>query len=62
MNSHDATMIILALDTAILEATKAVAQTAADALEYRGYIFTLSEFYRIKTELEAAWPALNAKS
>ena len=46
-------MLGLALDTAIAEAAKAVAQTAPDALEYRGYVFTLSEFNRLKQKLEA---------
>lgn len=52
MDRHDATMIILALDTALIEATKAVAQTAPDAPEYKGYVFALSEFNRLKNELE----------
>jgi len=55
VDTHDTTMLILALDTAILEAAKAVAQTPADALEYKGYCYALSEFNRIKTELEATW-------
>ena len=52
LDKHDITMLVLALDTALLEATKAVAQTAADALEYKGYIFALSEFNRLKIKLE----------
>ncbi len=53
MNKHDRAMLGLALDTAIAEAAKAVAQTAPDALEYKGYVFTLSEFNRLKQKLEA---------
>ena len=56
MNRHDAGLVILALDTAIVEASKAVAQTAPDAPEYKGYVFALSEFNRIRNEIEETWP------
>ena len=52
MTSHDITMLTLALDTAILEAEKAVAETPVRALEYKGYCFALSEFNRLKAKLE----------
>lgn len=51
MNQHDRTIIQLALGTAVLEATKAVAETPADHPEYKGYVFYLSEFNRLLEKL-----------
>ena len=52
MNQHDKTILILALDTAITEASKAVSHTDPRAVEYRGYVFALHEFQRVKIKLE----------
>lgn len=52
MNQHDRTMMILALDTAITEASRAVSRTDQRAPEYRGYQFALREFERLKRQLE----------
>lgn len=52
MDSHDITMLQLALDTAILEAEKAVKETPTDAYEYPGYVYAMNEFKRLRKEIK----------